>query len=251
MTDINQSNLLKNFPDIIHGFSTAKDGNMSFVWGEKSEVINNRRKYLQQFDIDLKNCVMMHVEHKDEIKITQECDKISGILDQETACKIDALMTNKPDICLCLLTADCLPIIFYDQKKKIIALGHMGWQGTDQKLSQKIIKKMENDFRSEPKDILVAIGPGIHKESYIFTRPVAQEDKPEWRPYLTELPEKKLAIDIISYNFDQLLKSGISPDNIEISPIDTFKDQNTYSHYRSLKNSEPEGRFMTIIKFSN
>lgn len=242
---------MKQIPYLTYAYSQIQDGNMSFIWGEDQEVQINRRNFLNQHSTDPDDCVIMIPVHKDEIKQVEQNDKGSGIFDQKTAFKIDALLTNQADICLCLLTADCLPIIFFDKKNKVISLGHMGWQGTDLKLAQKIIQKMTNTFRSDPKDIIVIIGPGIHKESYVFTPPVIQEEKPEWQPYLTKLSNGQTSIDIITYNQDQLLAAGITKENINISPINTVENKNFYSHYRSVQTGESEGRFMTIVKISN
>lgn len=247
-TDIVQFNLLNRHSNIIYAISTIPDGNMSFRWGEIDEVIANRRRFLAKFNLQLKNCAVMEVAHGDKIAQVNKKDRGRGTQDLSNTIKVDALITNQPNIVLFLLTADCLPIIFYDPQNQAIALGHLGWKSTDQKLSQEIIKTMVNVYKSEPAKIIVAIGPGIHKESYIYwydTPP--QKSTPAWQPYLKNLASNQTNVDVIGYNHQQLLDIGILKKNIEITSIDTARSPDYFSHYRSIKTGEPEGRFATFV----
>ena len=109
---------------------------------------------------------------------------------------------------------------------------------------------MQKEFHTDPADLIVGIGPSIHKESYIFPSPTIQENNPNWQPYLTHLPDNQTSIDLTDYNRDQLINAGVPKSNIEISLVDTNKDPNFFSHYRSKRTNEPEGRFMTVISMT-
>lgn len=241
------TNSILSDKSIIYDISQIKDGNMAFLWGEHDEVLKNRQAFFQKFNCDLKNGIMMHVTHGTDVAKVTTDNLGQGMTNQENALKVDALTTNESGIILCLPTADCLPISFYDPKNHAITLAHLGWKGTDQHFAEIIIKKMSELYNTEPKDLLVSIGPGIHVESYIFPNPVLQSSNPDWHPYLKDLPDGQTAIDNVKFNVNQLIKSGVLAKNIETMPIDTANDENYFSHYRSVRQNEPEGRFMTIL----
>ncbi|MFH1749946.1 MAG: polyphenol oxidase family protein [bacterium] len=231
---------IKKIKNLVHGISTKTDGNMSFNWGLKEEVIKNRKKFLKTLRVNPKKCIVMQLEHKNRILDVVQRFAGRGIL-QTDAPVADCLITKEKNLFLFLLTADCLPIIFFDPSKKTLALAHLGWKNTDTKFCQNIIKKLKK-LGSDPKNIIVGIGPGIHKESYIKGR-----DIPKWKKFVRKVDEKKFQINLIGYNKQQLLDSGVPETNIEISPINTVKSKNFFSHYYAKKTGKKEARFATIV----
>lgn len=74
----------------------------------------------------------------------------------------DALITTTPNLCLCVKTADCIPVLVYDSKERIIAAIHAGWRGTVARIVSKTIQKMQ----SRPEDLHAIIGPGISLQAF-------------------------------------------------------------------------------------
>ena len=74
---------------------------------------------------------------------------------------IDAIITELPGYCLCISTADCIPVLLYDPTKQVIAAAHAGWRGTVGKIVAKTLAVMKERYASEEKDIKACIGPGI------------------------------------------------------------------------------------------
>ena len=74
----------------------------------------------------------------------------------------DALITSTPDLCLCVKTADCIPVLIYDSRERIIAAVHAGWRGTVAQIVTKTIQKMQ----SRPEDLHAIIGPGISLQAF-------------------------------------------------------------------------------------
>ena len=70
----------------------------------------------------------------------------------------DAVITNRPGLCVCVKTADCIPVLLYDTKQRIVAAVHAGWRGTVSRIVQKTIEQMHPLC---PTDIHAIIGPGI------------------------------------------------------------------------------------------
>jgi copper oxidase (laccase) domain-containing protein len=105
---------------------------------------------------------------------------------------------------------------------------------------------MVENFGSKPQDLFVALGPGIHKESY-QKEEVLQSDSPDWQKYLSKEINGLTSIDMYSYNKQQLLDSGILKQNIFISDVDTYLSKELFSHHRSEVKQEPEGRHAMIV----
>ena len=73
----------------------------------------------------------------------------------------DALITSRPDILLAILTADCVPVLVADTRRRVVAAFHAGWRGTLARIVERGIGTMRLQFGSRPKDLIAAIGPGI------------------------------------------------------------------------------------------
>ena len=73
----------------------------------------------------------------------------------------DAVITDKPGLCACVKTADCIPVLLYDTHQRIVAAAHAGWRGTVSRIVQKTIRQMQPH---SPADLHAIIGPGISLE---------------------------------------------------------------------------------------
>ncbi|MBL6989239.1 MAG: peptidoglycan editing factor PgeF [Bacteriovoracaceae bacterium] len=75
--------------------------------------------------------------------------------------KEDALVTNQKNIAIVVRTADCLPILLYEARKKIIAVIHSGWRGTKKDIVTNTIVKMQDAFNAKAQDMIALLGPSI------------------------------------------------------------------------------------------
>lgn len=225
--------------------STKLDGNLSLKWSEDAkQVLTQREKFLQKHGLKPGDCVVMEVEHGDTVLEVDVENKQKDLLD---TVKAEALITQTKGVILFLLTADCLPVTLYDPAKQVVALAHLGWKPTNQKLLPKVIQHMQKVFGSEPKDLLANIGPGIHKESYKHSLPLADEEElTALKPFIVTLSIAEVSIDLVDCNKSQLLGMGVTEEHIRIDPIDTATSSEYFSHYRSVRTGEQEGRFATI-----
>ena len=228
-----------SFRNLLYAVSNKSGGNMDFKWGSEREVLSNRKLFLKNNEINLDDIVAMEVEHEERILIADSSMKGKVIF-------TEALITKEKNLPLFLTTADCLPIAFWDAQSEVIALAHCGWRPTNRKLVSKVIARMEAEFNSNPKDLFVSIGPGIHKESYIFKNPI-QKTIPDWFEFLEDTPEGDTHIDLVGYNKAQLLEAGIPENQIEIDSNDTFLSEDYFSHFRSVRTEEQESRFATVL----
>ncbi len=240
---MHQLDKLKNIPELVHGFSDVKDGNMSFVWGERREVLNNRKAFLEKLGIKSEDSVSMFLKHGTEIMSVNEFSR------GEDAMPVDCLITKSKNVFLFVLTADCLPLVLYDATKGVLALAHLSRINTPRNFILKIVGKMQNEYGVNPGNLIAAIGPCIHKESYVFDDGELKKRVPNeevFEGFVSELKNGKKSIDLVGYNASKLVSAGIDEKNIEISGADTGKDKNFFSHYRSRQNGETEGRMATV-----
>ncbi len=91
---------------------------------------------------------------------------IKDIPTQETLQDVDAVVTHLKDFCLCVSTADCVPVLLYDTSKEVIAAIHAGWRGTVGRIVEKTLEVMESEYGTEGKDVIACIGPSISLESF-------------------------------------------------------------------------------------
>lgn len=88
---------------------------------------------------------------------------------------IDALVTNRPGVCLCISTADCIPILLYDKKHRSTAAIHAGWRGTAELISLRTVERMHALYGTETRDVTACIGPGISLDAYEVGEEVFQQ----------------------------------------------------------------------------
>lgn len=231
---------------MLHVVSQVSDGNMAFQHGEKSGVIQNRQQFLARFDIDLNKTVICQNQHSDNVFIADQNSAGLGMTELESAPPADALITTDKDLALSILTADCIPLVLVDRVESVLALAHVSWKTADLGLPAKVVESLSDNFAVIPNQLTAHFGPSIQAESYVLDLPIEQENKATWKDFLQPLPQGKVKIDLAGFTRAQLLAVGLSPENIELSPIDTATNLNYFSHYRSQRTGEAEGRFVTI-----
>lgn len=154
----------------------------------------------------------------------------------------DGLIISQKNIPIALKFADCTPLIFYDTKQKIGAISHAGWRGTAQKIGVKTIKKMEVNFRSNPKDIIAIIGPAIGLCCYEVSDEV-RDKLLETVIDTTGLTQDK-NVDLKQINARQLQEIGVT--KIDICPYCTSCDNDLFYSYRK-ENGTTERHYAMLM----
>ena len=259
-------------PWLVHGFSTrlggisALDGhkvlNLSFMeWDAKENVAENRR--LLQAAVGAKEFVLVAMKqiHSDVIH------PFSTIPAQP--CKGDAAITKKAGLLLGAQTADCVPILLVDPKKKVVAAIHAGWKGTLARIAQKTVGRMQFEFGCKPNDLLAAIGPSIGQCCYEvgaefvakFTAQFADAheyfdeartgDEPnplQWlnmKPPGHQPPPRGVHLDLRKANRSQLVTAGVRATNIFTTDLCTGCRTDLFFSYR--KEGALSGRLLAVI----
>lgn len=150
------------------------------------------------------------------------------------------IISNKyPNIIVGNPQADCPIIICEDREKGYTALAHCGAAYINRKLPIDTIKALEDCCNSNLDNIYVYIGSSIKKESYVYDKyPHWATNKELWQGFIEE-KDNLYYIDLVGCIEKQLKEYGIK--HIEISPIDTSKYPNYYSHVEEVAGRQKDG----------
>jgi YfiH family protein len=246
---------LKKLEFLVHGFSTRKGG-MSEAYGGESlnlgitdqdtreNVIENRRIFLRAINA---------IKGRDTWPLITTKQIHSAVIHHVTEIPKeplvgDGLITNLQHVVVTARTADCIPVLLADKKRKAVGAFHAGWRGTLARIVEKGVGEMAAKFGSKPKDILAAIGPGIHTCCYEVAEDFRDKFAAQFA-YASELfdevfdsnalhikypllflnqrapghgvPAVKPHLNLIEANRRQLLDAGLPEKNIWVSDLCT------------------------------
>lgn len=173
--------------------------------------------------------------------------EISDIPENEIK-ETDALITTKSGICLCVQTADCVPVLLFDPEVNVISAIHAGWKGTVKKIAGVAVQKMVQDYGSSPKNIIAAIGPSIGPEIYEVGNEVVEEVKKSISNaeiLLHKNSSGKYHFNLWEANRQILLETGLKAKNIEILGECSFTQNHRY--FSARKEGIETGRMVSGI----
>ncbi|MFA4818746.1 MAG: polyphenol oxidase family protein [Patescibacteria group bacterium] len=240
---------LTRYNKLFHAFSTATDGNMSFKWGQASEVRQNRQKFLSDLNIHPSRVVSAELAHSDKIIKVTAADAGCGVLQDNYQLKSDCLITNELGLYLWHIVADCLSVMLYDSMNQAAALVHVGRKNANLQIISKTIKAMTEFYNTKPSDLVAGIGPAIKSCCYAYNE-IEQIGNPTWQNFLTS-KNNLIHIDLVGFAAQQLLASGVTKNKLHISPDCTAHSDKFFSHYRAKQTNLPEKRFAAVIGLSN
>ncbi len=183
--------------------------------------------------------------HSTEVVIIDDENKIYG---EQDLPKADAIVTNLKNVNIAVFTADCAPILLFDEKNNIIAAAHAGWGGAKRGVIENVVKAMKS---LGAKKIQAIIGPLIAQDSYEvsqdFFDDFLNDDKANLIFFKNGVKSGKYLFDLPSYVEEKLKNCGIL--QIENVKIDTYKNEKTlFSFRRSTHQNEKDcGRNVSLI----
>lgn len=161
----------------------------------------------------------------------------------------DALITNAVGVCICVMSADCVPILLYDPVIKAVAAIHAGWRGTVGKIVTATVEAMQEAFGTNPKDIIAGIGPSICPEVYQVGEEVIEAALQAFGTkenlIANEDGQGKGYFNLWEANRIQLLNLGVPPDSVEVSGICTYRQSHQF--FSARKSGNRAGRFAAGI----
>ncbi len=268
---------------LISGFSTRTGGktntynpglrpgelNLGFTSSDSREnVLENRRRFLKELtgDSDLPMVTLRQVHSS----LTRRVNARDAGIDARW--KGDGMMTSKSGLLLAIQTADCIPVLIADRKRRAVAAFHAGWRGTLKRIVENGVGRMRLEFGSKPKDLVAAIGPGIGQCCYAVGEEVRSEFRSQFA-YADDLfcdvydsdPVKEkypllfltarapghsnigpsLHLDLVEANRRQLLDAGLGPGAISVLGDCTSCRSDRYFSYRAAHGFT--GRMLSVI----
>ena len=270
-------------PWLWHGFSTRKGGvsraycaddapgelNLGFTAADDREnVTRNRRLFAEAItgspDTPL---VALRQVHSNVVVVAGAADAR-----RERPRKGDGVMTAEPGILLAVQTADCIPVLVADRKRRVVAAFHAGWRGTVKRIVETGIGRMRFEFGSRPEDLVAAIGPGIGVCCYavgdevlsifesqfsyarLLFREVYDSDPVRTRYPMLFLTQRapghspigpSLHVDLIEANRRQLLDAGLKASAISVVGGCTSCQRELFFSHRASRGHA--GRMMSVI----
>ena len=222
------------YPWLLHGFST-RAGGVSSVYGgntlnlgwtkedNPALVAENRRRFLSAVDAN-DEAVLVGVRqvHSGVVKVIREGDgALEGRLqtaEGKALLEGDGLITDVRGVLLGVGTADCVPVLVADVKKRAVGAFHAGWRGTVARIAEHGVAKMIAEFGSRPEDIVAAVGPAIGACCYTVGEEVRGEFGRQFR-YADELFRGKngdIHLNLWEANRRQLLDAGVDSERITV-----------------------------------
>ncbi|MGL4293849.1 MAG: peptidoglycan editing factor PgeF [Bacteroidales bacterium] len=229
--------LLRSFPDLSHfvtmrGSSVSDDPYSSFnicdyTGDDLKRIQANRIRLAAGLGIRTEEIIVPRQVHGDEIAVI----RFAG----ETP-EADAVVTDLPEICLTVSTADCVPVLLYCPHRKVIAAVHAGWRGTVKRIAAKTVRFMCEHYGCVPGEIVAAIGPSISAEIYEVGDEVAEVFRACGFAgcVLPSPKEGKAHIDLWRANREDLLAAGLLPEHIETAGICTYREHERFFSARRL-----------------
>ncbi|MEM7617331.1 MAG: peptidoglycan editing factor PgeF [Pseudomonadota bacterium] len=241
-----------------HAFFTRNGGvsqglykslNVSFSSNDLSKnVIANRQLIIDEFSA---NCqlITLHQQHSDAVMLVDQenLGEISGNFP-----KGDGLVTNLPNIIIAILTADCSPVLLFDQDNRVIGAAHCGWRGAHSNLLSNVINQMQ-ELGAAKDNINALIGPTIVQKSYEvdnkFYQKFLDENATNSKFFYESSRELHYQFDLPAYVENKLLSIGITEKNIHNINLDTYQDADNFFSYRRAThhNEDDYGRQLSAI----
>ena len=247
-----KSKKLARLKNLKHGFFNSSGGKSKGIYqslncgpGSKDLSVNVKKNLeivKKKISNSAKNIFLLNQIHSNKLVYIDNNYKLTK------KPKADAVITNQKNLPIAVLTADCVPILICDNKKRIVAAIHAGWKGAFKGIIDKVIKFMVKKGCSL-KNITAVIGPSISVKNYEvkddFMKKFIKKDKKSLKYFKIE--NNKLYFDLSQYVYSQILQNKIK--NIDTIKLDTFDIKNKFFSARralSLKQND-YGRNISII----
>jgi YfiH family protein len=266
-----------------HGFSTRLGGlsrgycvedapgelNLGFTDADDRETVARNRKLLVEAVTGNASTPLITLR---QIHSSVLVAGRSGDACRSTPWKGDGLMTAEPGLLLGVQTADCIPVLVADRKRRVVAAFHAGWRGTVKRIVESGVGRLRLEFGSRPEDLIAAIGPGVGACCYAVGDEVFSSFESQFA-YAVELFHEvydadpvrarypmlflsqrapghsnigpSLHVDLVEANRRQLLDAGLRPGSIQMTGGCTSCHRELFFSHRASQGHA--GRMMSVI----
>ena len=175
-----------------------------------------------QKKVENKKLLFMKQTHSDIVKVVNKNWQVE---------ECDAMITADKDVALCVVVADCIPVVLVDEVRSVVGVAHAGRVGSYKGIIKKTINKMIEEFTCKEEDIHIVLGPSIKKCCYEVGVEVIKGFEE-----FTCKKDKKIYLDLIALNTKNLI-------NVKVLPTCTCCDEN----YFSFRRESTKERFCGVV----
>ena len=240
---------LKAYPEVAH-FVTTRHGGISsgayasfncspYTNDSSMNLIRNRHWLFQLMKWEIQELFIAEQRHGAASMVIDKWyfDTSEGIR-QDLLIGIDALITNVPGYCVCVTTADCVPVLLYDKKLQVVAAIHAGWKGTVKHIVSNVLEHMNQKFGTQGEDVIACIGPSISLASFEVGDEVYEAFKESgFDMSLISVKKRKTGkyhIDLWEADRIELLNAGVPAEQIEVAGICSYIHHDEFFSARRL-----------------
>ena len=223
----------------VTAFSTTRQGGCStgnyaafningYCGDDEVHIAANKVALCSLLGIDSNRLVMPHQVH--DCVVRRIDGPQQGVIEG-----VDAVMTDVPQLCIGVSTADCIPVLLYDSTHRAVSAVQAGWRGTVLRIVQKAVETMRDTYGTAPADLQAVIGPGISLDSFEVGDEVYDQFLSagfDMQPISRR--EAKWHIDLPMCNRLQLMEAGVPADHIQMTNICTYQQYDRYFSARRL-----------------
>lgn len=234
---------IAEFHEVVH-FVSSGAKTIGFADEMDPEWIrSNRRALAKAVGFDPNRWVMGHQVHAAHVAVVTVGEVGRGALDKESRLPdTDALVTAEEEVCLTVLSADCVPVLLYDPQCRVIAAVHAGWRGTAASIVQETVRVMQRDFHCQPQQIRAGIGPSIGRCCFEVGEEVARVFEARFPSAVSKgHSEGKYQVDLWEINRMELLEVGLTDGHIEVAGMCSVCHEDRFFSYR--RDGKTAGRF--------
>jgi len=273
----------QKIPWLWHGFSTRKGGlsraycaddapgelNLGLTASDDREIVTRNRQMLVEAVTGEASTPLVTLRQIHSSVLVLGASADAG---RPSPCKGDGLMTDEPGVLLGVQTADCIPVLVADRKRKVVAAFHAGWRGTVKRIVEAGVGRMRLEFGCRPEDFIAAIGPGVGACCYAVGDEVLSSFESQFTysdalfhevydtdPVRTRYPMlfltqrapghsnigPSLHVDLVEANRRQLMDAGLKPQSIQSTGGCTSCHRELFFSHRASQGHA--GRMMSVI----
>ncbi len=206
---------------------------------------DNLKLALSKHGFKAQHTLFVNQIHSAEVVVIDDAKKIYG---EQDLPKADAIVANQKNIAVGVITADCSPVLLFDEKAGIIAAAHAGWRGAKLGVLENVVAEMK---KLGATNIEALIGPMIQQESYEvsqeFFDDFVRDNSVNKKFFIAGKESGKFQFDLPSYVEEKLVFLGARVANCR---IDTYKNEEKFFSFRrsTHRNEQNCGRNISIIE---
>ena len=246
------SKKLKKIKTIKHCFFSRRNGfskgmykslNCGIGSNDKNKnIIKNLNFVKKKLEINHGKLMTMRQTHSNRVL------KINKLNYKNKRFNSDAIITSVKGLALGVLTADCVPIILFNETNNSIGCIHAGWKGSLSGIIENTLKKIK--LRKKNNKIFACVGPCIGKKNYEVGKDLYDKfsrKSQSYKKFFSNKKRDKYLFDLRKFVNLKLKENDVySIENIE---KDTFAESDNFFSYRRAQKlaHKDYGRCISVI----